>query len=59
MELNTPIKILAFCISSFQNSWRFAFHGELNTTLVFSIVRKLTQIKQGIIGVHVTTDYHA
>jgi hypothetical protein len=25
MELNTPIKILAFCISSFQSSWHFAF----------------------------------
>jgi hypothetical protein len=28
------MKILAFCISSFQSSWHFAFHGELNTTLV-------------------------
>jgi hypothetical protein len=25
MELNTPMKILAFCISSFQSSWHFAF----------------------------------
>jgi hypothetical protein len=25
MELNTPIKILAFYISSFQSSWHFAF----------------------------------
>jgi hypothetical protein len=25
MELNTLIKILAFCISSFQSSWYFAF----------------------------------
>jgi hypothetical protein len=25
IELNTPIKILAFCISSFQSSWRFVF----------------------------------
>jgi hypothetical protein len=25
MELNTPIKFLAFCISSFQSSWHFAF----------------------------------
>jgi hypothetical protein len=25
MELNTPMKILAFCISSFQSSWYFAF----------------------------------
>jgi hypothetical protein len=25
IELNTPIKILVFCISSFQNSWHFAF----------------------------------
>jgi hypothetical protein len=31
MELNTPMKILAFCISSFQSSWHFAFHEELNT----------------------------
>jgi hypothetical protein len=30
MELNTPMKILAFCISLFQSSWHFAFHGELN-----------------------------
>jgi hypothetical protein len=29
MELNTPMKILAFCILSFQSSWHFAFHGEL------------------------------
>jgi hypothetical protein len=33
MKLNTPMKILAFCISSFQNSWHFAFHEELNTAL--------------------------
>jgi hypothetical protein len=33
MELNTPIKILTFYISSFQSSWYFAFHGELITTL--------------------------
>jgi hypothetical protein len=26
MELNTPIKILAFCISSFQSSWYFTFY---------------------------------
>jgi hypothetical protein len=26
MELNTPMKILAFCISSFQSSWHFAFY---------------------------------
>jgi hypothetical protein len=25
MELNTPMKILVFCISSFQSSWHFAF----------------------------------
>jgi hypothetical protein len=25
MELNTAMKILAFCISSFQSSWHFAF----------------------------------
>jgi hypothetical protein len=25
MELNTPMKILAFCILSFQSSWYFAF----------------------------------
>jgi hypothetical protein len=25
MELNTPMKILAFCISSFQSSWHFVF----------------------------------
>jgi hypothetical protein len=25
MELNTPIKILVFCISSFQSSWYFVF----------------------------------
>jgi hypothetical protein len=25
MELNTPMKILAFCISSFQISWHFTF----------------------------------
>jgi hypothetical protein len=25
IELNTPVKILAFCISSFQSSWHFAF----------------------------------
>jgi hypothetical protein len=25
MELNTPMKILAFCISSFQSSWHFTF----------------------------------
>jgi hypothetical protein len=25
MELNTPMKILAFCISSFQSSWYFVF----------------------------------
>jgi hypothetical protein len=31
MELNTQMKILAFCISSIQSSWHFAFHGELNT----------------------------
>jgi hypothetical protein len=31
---NTPMKILAFCISSFQNNWYFAFNGELNTALV-------------------------
>jgi hypothetical protein len=30
-EPNTPIKILAFCISSFQSSWHFAFHEKLNT----------------------------
>jgi hypothetical protein len=34
MELNTPMKILVFCISSFQSSWHFAFHGELNTALL-------------------------
>jgi hypothetical protein len=34
MELNTPIKILAFCILSFQSSWYFAFHEELNTALL-------------------------
>jgi hypothetical protein len=49
MELNTPMKILAFCISSFQSSWHlhftfhhskvvsilhFAFNGELNTAYV-------------------------
>jgi hypothetical protein len=33
MKLNTPMKILAFCISSFQSSWYFAFCilWELNT----------------------------
>jgi hypothetical protein len=31
MELNTLMKILAFCISSLQSSWHFAFYGELNT----------------------------
>jgi hypothetical protein len=25
IELNAPMKILAFCISSFQSSWHFAF----------------------------------
>jgi hypothetical protein len=25
MKLNTPIKILAFCILSFQSSWYFVF----------------------------------
>jgi hypothetical protein len=36
MELNIPMKILAFCISSFQSSWHFAFYivWELNTVLV-------------------------
>jgi hypothetical protein len=34
MKLNTPMKILAFCISSFQSSWHFAFHEELNTAIV-------------------------
>jgi hypothetical protein len=35
MELNTPMKILAFCISSFKvvDILHFAFHGELNTPL--------------------------
>jgi hypothetical protein len=28
------MKILAFCISSFQSSWHFAFHEELNTAIV-------------------------
>jgi hypothetical protein len=33
MELNKPMKILVFCISSFQSSWYFAFciPWELNT----------------------------
>jgi hypothetical protein len=31
IELNTPIKILPFCISSLQSSWHFAFYGELKT----------------------------
>jgi hypothetical protein len=26
MELNTPMKILAFCILSFQSSWYFTFY---------------------------------
>jgi hypothetical protein len=34
MELNTPMKILVFCISSFQNNWHFAFHEKLNTAIV-------------------------
>jgi len=34
MELNITLKILAFCIPSFQSSWHFAFYGELNTPLV-------------------------
>jgi hypothetical protein len=38
MELNTPIKILAFCISSFQSSWHFAFHGELDIALITIVV---------------------
>jgi hypothetical protein len=37
MKLNTPIKILAFYISSFQSSWYFAFHEELNTTLIYLV----------------------
>jgi hypothetical protein len=32
--INTPMKIFAFCISSFQSSWHFAFHEELNTASV-------------------------
>jgi len=36
MELNTPMEILAFCISSFQSSWHFIFYiqWDLNTALV-------------------------
>jgi hypothetical protein len=34
MKLNTPMKILAFCISSFQSSWHFTFHEEVNTALI-------------------------
>jgi hypothetical protein len=39
MELNTPMKILAFCISSFEvvGILHFAFHGELNIALVHII----------------------
>jgi hypothetical protein len=41
MELNTPMKILAFCISSFQSSWHFAFHRELRVCLVPYFTQKI------------------
>jgi len=36
MELNIILKILVFCIPSFQSSWflYFAFYGKLNTLLI-------------------------
>jgi hypothetical protein len=34
MEPNMTLKILAFCIPSFQSSWHFTFFLELNTPLI-------------------------
>jgi hypothetical protein len=47
MELNTPIKILTVCISSFQSSWYFAFSiswGTKQSLSGFSAVKRKATI---------------
>jgi len=46
MKLNITLKILAFCIPSFQSSWHFAFYGELNTP--FDTLLKLQFFSDGV-----------